>query len=1171
MNEIKGYCPKCGCVLYYAPKDNEVKCYACDNTVTPTSACGTDKDVNTGETPVFVPRFEDPDSAQVYVENFLSTYDYSDYVYGSRIELSGLSEAIEDVKIKNGTKGSAWLLDFSSVVVPMTKRLDACAELARQIGERYDPADNADAYEVFDSYTTVLGLVLDARDAVLARLNSDVEYARRFGLAEELLVGMCEELEKFTERVNKLAAPDDISDIPEYIAAKERLSEERRLALLENGVYAEEAYASALNSYEMGEYGINAALDLFESIRGYKDADEHIARINRYFSFHQEFFCFMGKTYIFKRKAATAFDVSAAGGDSGAKNVDAPAQSADGVGPSYSLFEVVDGKPAKHPTVVGITKIISCYGTRLYYFNVKGGLCSYDLADERENVLDVGEVSDYKTDGKKHYVRICRSGSSFVVKKKLRFEQEKKGCLEAFFGSKETVEEEGNNYSIILVDMREDSARVIVPELVDVADFYEDSLFYTVAEKSDRRTADDKPVYTTRLMLCELPAATCSPVLSEACEIHNVYNGKIIYTLWQPNALNRELHVYSIAAHTDVTVERNIYSYVSVERGFIYYTVGNADYRPLIRNNLEGTDRREIMTNVERILFVRGEWIYVQRGSGTNAALLKLKLDGSRLVFICSQIKYIVRLTASRIYYIDAFDTLKMVRSDGRGERAIAEDILFDPENPGAYIAFANDGIYYQRSELCEPDAKKKSLSLYKMDDDGHEVRKIAFNIAKMQDFDSDTLYYSVDERVRYKLTIPKGEKEKPEIRYEYFRLKHYYRLDKNTDTPELMLTTGTPHGKSSYSSGCSGKTVDAEIIYEPAPIVHTYKRRGLAAVGAVAGEESLVDKLNAAKSGNSPFAVVSGLIMLAFFIARLCIEPSAGSVAFCVIATVISGAILMLVSGLAGKILPAIPEVKVKNRILAIFTDLIIFILCFVGIFTMIPEPGSDFDSAVEIRADGSYYVSLEDYGDNYYFVFTPTETADYTISSLSYYADPAVELYEDYGSYKSYIAGDSDSGDGDNFSLTRRLYAGTTYYICCSMQNRRSNNGFDLFIAKESYAGGGSGSNSDSGGNGTSFTRAYIAQQGVDYQVYISSVGDKVYYKFTPNNSDYLAIQSSGGYDTKVTLYDSNYNQIDYDDDDGDGNNFYLSRYFASGNTYYIVVDMYSGTGSFSFRISH
>jgi len=1171
MNEIKGYCPKCGCVLYYEPKDTEVKCYACDNSVTPSSARGTDKDVNSGQTHVFSPRFDDPDSAQVYVENFLSSYDYSDYVYGSRIELPGLSEAIEDVKIKNGNKGSAWLLDFSSVVVPMTKRLDACAELARRIGERYDPADNADAYEVFDSYTTVLGILIDTRDAVLARLNSDVEYARRFGLSEELLARMGEELEKFTERVNKLAAADDISDIPEYTAAKERLSEERRLALLENGVYAEDAYVSAINSCEMGEYGINNALDLFESIRGYKDADERIARINRYFSFHREFFCFMGKTYIFKKKAATAFDVSAAGNDSGEKNVDVPAQSTDDIGPSYSLFEIVNGEPAKHPSVVGITKIISCYGTRLYYFNVKGGICSYDLAEERENVLDVGEAADYKTDGNRHYVRVCRGGSAFVVKKKLRFEQEKKGCLEAFFGSKDTADEEGNNYSIILVNMREDSARVIVPELVDVADFYEDSLFYTVAEKLDSRTADDKPIYTTRLMLCELPAATCSPVLSEACEIHNVYNGKIIYTLWQPNALNRELHVYSIAAHTDVTVEGNMYSYVSVERGFIYYTVGNADYRPLIRNNLDGTDRREIMTNVERILFVRGEWIYVQRGSGTNAALLKLKLDGSRFVFICSQIKHIVRLTASRIYYIDAFDTLRMVRSDGCGDRAIAEDILFDPENPGAYIAFANDGIYYQRSELCEPGAKKKSLSLYKMNDDGREVRKIAFNIAKVQDFDSDTLYYSVDERARYRLTIPKGEKEKPEVRYEYFRLKHYYRLDKNTDTSELILTTGTPHGSTSYTSGCSGKTVNADIIYEPAPIVHTYKRRGLAAVGAVAGEESLAEKLNAAKRGNSPFAVVSGLIMLALFIARLCIEPSAGSVAFCVIATLISGAILMLVSGLAGKIVPAIPEVKVKNRKLMVFTDLIVLVLCFIGIFTMIPEPCSDYDNAVEIEVGDPAVVELEEYGDEYYLVFTPTETADYRVYSTSSNADPQVSLYEDYGDYISYQAGDSDSGEGDNFSLTLRLYADTTYYILCSMQNRRSDNSFFVNIEKQSYVNNGDTGRDPGGRDGTSFLSAYIAQQGTDYQVYIGSSGKKVYYEFTPTNSDNMAIQSSGGYDTRVTLYDSNYNQIDYDDDDGEGTNFYLSRYFASGNTYYIVVDMYSGTGSFTFRISH
>ncbi len=104
-----------------------------------------------------------------------------------------------------------------------------------------------------------------------------------------------------------------------------------------------------------------------------------------------------------------------------------------------------------------------------------------------------------------------------------------------------------------------------------------------------------------------------------------------------------------------------------------------------------------------------------------------------------------------------------------------------------------------------------------------------------------------------------------------------------------------------------------------------------------------------------------------------------------------------------------------------------------------------------------------------------------------------------------------------------------------------------------------------------GTSFDDAILADIG-SYDVIIDETGEYVYFVFTPAQSGWYEIYSLGEYDTYGYLYDVNANQLASDDGAGNGNNFSISYYMNSGETYYIGVRMWdsSATGAFTLVIS-
>ena len=89
------------------------------------------------------------------------------------------------------------------------------------------------------------------------------------------------------------------------------------------------------------------------------------------------------------------------------------------------------------------------------------------------------------------------------------------------------------------------------------------------------------------------------------------------------------------------------------------------------------------------------------------------------------------------------------------------------------------------------------------------------------------------------------------------------------------------------------------------------------------------------------------------------------------------------------------------------------------------------------------------------------------------------------------------------------------------------------------------------------------------------ISSGGETKYFSFTPSKTGIYVIYSTGTSDTKVYLYDSNGNQLYYDDDGGDNRNFRLEYILTAGTTYTFAIQYYNssttGTINFNFGLAY
>ena len=184
------------------------------------------------------------------------------------------------------------------------------------------------------------------------------------------------------------------------------------------------------------------------------------------------------------------------------------------------------------------------------------------------------------------------------------------------------------------------------------------------------------------------------------------------------------------------------------------------------------------------------------------------------------------------------------------------------------------------------------------------------------------------------------------------------------------------------------------------------------------------------------------------------------------------------------------------------------------------------------------------------------------YTTGSL----DTMGYMYDANGSY---ITQNDDNG-GLNFSITRSLTYGATYYICVRAYGSNTGN----FSLRVDYTTSSSSGNDNSDDCSNDMSTAIT----LPLSTYVSGSIDcpcaEKWYRFTASNSNasQYTIYTSGSLDTVGYLYNSNGTLITSNDDSGANMNFSITRSLTYGATYYLKVKAYgSNTGSYNVRVDY
>ena len=842
---ISKLCPHChGCMLEFSENDSQVYCYACDQSVSVAELLATSANSTVaaaspaGVAPVGFITVETPESGLIYLENRFLNYDWKSYGQITTILLPDIEQMVQSNNVKQGAHPYSWLLDFQSVSVPLNKKIAALDALADEISDSYTDVDTASVLALFDRSKNIAFTIVEEKDALLKRLQNDIYFAEKLGLEADKLDQMKNEYNALAAALDAVAPLKKLTDIPAVAKKQEEINQQMIESFRERGIDVVAEYEKALYFYNKDTNDKRDALAIFESIRGYADSNDYIDKINNYFSYYGEFFNFFGKNFVYKvhKGNVIALDPKSKDGKPGClgKKKGTELSEEDAFpGDTYELYEVVNNEPQDEPILKSITNIIRYYGSVLYYVKLDKYVCAFDLATGKSDVLlKVEKAEDLKVfvNG---LVYASADFRSIYIRKRLDLVIEKTGCKDKLLGKKDKVLQRRNNYEVYELDLVNSTCEKVIDRVVDIIDQGGEYLFYTVAEElaPGQEETEETKKELAKLTVMALNTTTHAKqlVLEEDCYIEKICGNKIIYTIKTPNELNEDLHIFDITSMTDTVIERNIYDYLAESDGRIFYYVGNSNYAPLFSNNFEGSDRIEVMTNIEKVIKVLAGWMYVVKGSTRNALLMKVSTDGKNRMVICSQFKKAIKVTDTYIYYVTTGDDLRVVRTDGKENTLIAENI--DLNN----VQIDQNCIYYIRHESV---GKKMGASLYVMDIEGHNVRKILFDVRSMKNYDENTLYVERGDKIRFHIVFPAPRKKDQKEYDETFDLTRYYKFDKSTYEMENILTVGMPHPSKYQLKGCIvGKKKDMESIFTEIPIEDEFEEQGERAGSALTAQ----------------------------------------------------------------------------------------------------------------------------------------------------------------------------------------------------------------------------------------------------------------------------------------------------------------------------------------------
>ncbi len=810
-------CPKCNADQLKRNDNGTYTCRACDSIFSAEQIeRNSQKSDNISEVRSAAIRdIDSPNSALIYLDTFFDSYDWEVYADTDDIYIEDLQVMVEKNKIKNPDNPKTWELEAKSIGVPVENKLDAINALQEKICREYN-GDIADVSDELAKYNSIAKGIVDMQEKITKLLECDVANMKRFGAEKDDVAAIEKSAEELKARMASIKIVEEVEELP---VAKKIMAENEAIIVkkyADLGINAVEDYKNGITAYKAKHY--SAAIAYFDKIKDYRDSVKYISLMQMYFLFG-EIVEAGGKTFkLCPHKQIISTAVMDKKGCALAKKKEEPAapstQPNDDTEGTWDLYEIVNKAPAETPSIVGVSEIVKTYGDNIYYIKGHKEFCVYNVGNEQNNVLDTSKHGYNTSDEDSMGVTFAKD--KLYIKKIIEIPAFKnKGCA---INKKKKEEEynksQQNNYSMMIVDLKRGTISVAVEKMVGCT-CLRDLVFFTVSEE----VSEDKhhrKTYETKAKMHNFATGKTDVLFEKNCEILAVSGTKVIYDTWEPNSLNREIHAIDYQTKEDVLLEDNVYQFIEVITGKIFYTVGNKHYSPLFSINLDGTERTEILPNFCRAdwdIRISNSWIYMWRKN--TGVILKVSLDGKEKKIIAADVEEIIKITGTYMYYISTvYDAFRIAKLDGTSTITVATGLSSGDISIGA------THVYYLRDEWV---GSEKASSLYRMDPDGHNVKKILFNIEKMKDktpaLTSGDLYILKKCKKAYRITSEKNSW------VEDFKVSTYYTLNKTSAEMKTILVLGEPN-KDNYASlsksGCVlfKKKATEVTIEELVPII---------------------------------------------------------------------------------------------------------------------------------------------------------------------------------------------------------------------------------------------------------------------------------------------------------------------------------------------------------------
>lgn len=787
-------CPNCGSKISFSEQDSYVTCPACDSEFSTEELLSSNKlSGNAANAELAVAAIDSGESGLAYLDSIFETMDWEDFALNSpSLSVFVIDKVVDKIKIKSANKPDTWLFEFKSIAIPLLHKIEALSGLEKEIDEGYTGGDDTELLSKFDSYKSIVSKILEEKETIIKRLEIDVKFLEKFK-ADGKTINECKsDLEAIKSKVAKLRLDTTMYEmdvIQKKIGAMEKELVSRLSA---EGIDVVQTYHDAINAYLSGNK--KQALDSFNKIIEYRDSASYVQRLESSAVFDDDIFIFNGTTYIVD-KCVVAEEPDKKKKKSVTQNF---------ISGGTGLFEIVDGIKRNKAVVGSIKDPLVTYTSKLFFVNTKDELAMFDFETKETTVLcKATNCADFNIHGNfKVYKELGKAvflGPNIV--------EEKKGCLK-----KKGKEEEGKafpTYCLDVLNLATGTIETIDKEVTRFEDSYGPNIFY---EKS----IDKEGTKFEHKFFAVEDSRVLTPFSREVF-VQDVVDGNIVYSLWEPDINNLDLHVLNTYTSEDHLIEKNVYDYFGTVDGKIYYTVGSFRYLPLYRCNYDGSEIQEVATNCEKVVGELNGYMYIVRGWGYNKSLIKMKNDGTNRTFICSNFKQVIEFKNGYIYYKDngngfgrgrkVKSNLHIVRCDGKEDRVIAENLE-------RVYKITDTKIFFSRTETFDEDATTVVKSLYYMDLNGHNLHKIVYDFEKALSVDDNTIMYCKRDIVEFDVTNADEKGEYKNSIRQKFPVMAYYSINVNNLELTRVLLRGVPEfGALVAKKGCLKKK---EVKYPP-------------------------------------------------------------------------------------------------------------------------------------------------------------------------------------------------------------------------------------------------------------------------------------------------------------------------------------------------------------------